>query len=156
MITLEKSLKHLAWSNQKIFEYFSTSPSEVFSLRCNEGEWSIGGILTHLVGSSEWYRYCLSGQKWTNLEKISDSDGVKRYSDYLRVLDEFLISESMKNDQLLQIEDESGSFETSKSLILSQAIVHAAEHKGQIASVLKQHGYFLDLDSLDLWHFEER
>jgi hypothetical protein len=31
--------------------------------------------------------------------------------------------------------------------------MHAAEHKGQISTILKQKGSHLDLDALDLWQF---
>jgi hypothetical protein len=60
MISLELSLKHLAWSNQKFFTMFLDLPDEVFGLKASEGEWPVGKILTHFAGSGEWYSYCLS------------------------------------------------------------------------------------------------
>ena len=48
MISLETSLKHLAWSNQKFFSYFGDMPDEVFGLRAAAGEWSVGKFLLTL------------------------------------------------------------------------------------------------------------
>jgi len=31
--------------------------------------------------------------------------------------------------------------------------LHAAEHKGQIAAIMKQHGQHFDLDFLDVWNY---
>ena len=42
MISLDTSLRHLAWSNQKFFESFLGQPDEVFGLKAANGEWPIG------------------------------------------------------------------------------------------------------------------
>ena len=48
MISTEVSLKHMAWSNQLIFEEVSKLPEEIYGLKAAEGEWPVGKILTHL------------------------------------------------------------------------------------------------------------
>ncbi|MFZ4108116.1 MAG: hypothetical protein ACOYK4_03840 [Candidatus Planktophila sp.] len=48
MITLEISLRHLAWSNQKFFTLFDEMPEKVFSLRSADNEWTVGEIATIL------------------------------------------------------------------------------------------------------------
>jgi uncharacterized damage-inducible protein DinB len=153
MISLETSLKHLAWSNQKFFSYFGDKSQEVFGLRAADGEWSIGRILTHLVGSSEWYRYCLTGEKWTDLKRITNGEIAFEYLPIIEKLDSVLINNLSKPDEALIIEGDGEIIHASRSLILSQAVMHAAEHKGQIAAILKQHGHHIDLDSLDVWAF---
>jgi hypothetical protein len=59
----------------------------------------------------------------------------------------------LSSDKDLEIEGENGIIHATVSLILSQAVMHAAEHKGQIAAIMKQHGHHVDLDSLDVWSF---
>jgi uncharacterized damage-inducible protein DinB len=61
--------------------------------------------------------------------------------------------EVVKPDEKLEIEGEDGIIHATRSLILSQAVMHAAEHKGQIAAILKQHEHHIDLDALDVWSY---
>lgn len=154
MIALETSLKHLAWSNQKFFALFGYMPNDVFGLRSTEGEWPVGQLLTHLAGSGEWYRYCLTGEKWTDLKPITSGAIALNYLPIIAELDAVLIRELEKPDGKLEIEGEDGIIHATRSLILAQAVMHAAEHKGQIASILKQHGHHIDLDSLDVWSWQ--
>ena len=68
-------------------------------------------------------------------------------------LDSVLLNFCTDADKELEIEGENGIIHATVSLILSQAVMHAAEHKGQIAAIMKQHGQHIDLDSLDVWSF---
>lgn len=153
MISLETSLKHLAWSNQQFFTLFGPMPDEIFGLRAAEGEWPVGKLLTHLAGSGEWYRYCLTGGKWTDLKRITNGEIALEYLSTIAELDAVLLEELSKPDELLEVESEEGIIHPTRSLILSQAVMHAAEHKGQIAAILKQHGHHIDLDALDVWSY---
>jgi len=152
-ISLELSLKHLAWSNQKFFSYFGEMPDEVFGLRAAEGEWPVGQILTHFAGSGEWYSYCLSGAQWSDLKPITSGAIALEYLPIMATLDAHLLENLSLPDDKLEIEGEDGIIHASRSLILSQAIMHSAEHKGQIAAIMKQHGRHIDLDALDVWSF---
>lgn len=129
-------------------------PNDVFGLRSTEGEWPVGQLLTHLAGSGEWYRYCLTGEKWTDLKPITSGAIALNYLPIIAELDAVLIRELEKPDGKLEIEGEDGIIHATRSLILAQAVMHAAEHKGQIASILKQHGHHIDLDSLDVWSWQ--
>jgi len=153
MISLETSLQHLAWSNQKFFGYFTQLPAEVFGLTAAEGEWPVGRILTHLAGSGQWYRYCLTGIDWTDLKPITDAQVAAEYLAIIADLDAVLLANLALADELVTFEDETGPMSAPRSLILAQAVMHAAEHKGQIATILKQHGHHVDLDALDVWSF---
>ena len=153
MISLETSLRHLAWSNQKFFTLFNDQPDEVFGLKAADGEWPIGQLLTHLAGSGEWYRYCLNGVMWTDLKPVVNGSVAKEYLGIMAELDTVLLEYCKQPDKALEIEGENGIIHATTSLILSQAVMHAAEHKGQIAAIMKQHGHHLDLDPLDVWSF---
>jgi len=153
MISLETSLQHMAWSNQKVFAQFAGMPDVVFGLRTAEGEWPVGQLLTHLAGSAQWYRYCLTGAMWTDLKPITNGAVAAEYLGIMAELDQLLVDQANLSDEDLVIEADGETIHATRSLILSQAIVHAAEHKGQIATILKQHGHHLDLDYLDVWVF---
>jgi uncharacterized damage-inducible protein DinB len=152
-ISLELSLRHLAWSNQKFFGYFGSQPDEVFGLRAAEGEWPVGKILTHFAGSGEWYSYCLSSTQWTDLKPITSGSIALEYLPIMAKLDAHLLQNLSLPDDKLEIEGEDGIIHATRSLILSQAVMHSAEHKGQIAAIMKQHGHHIDLDALDVWSY---
>jgi uncharacterized damage-inducible protein DinB len=154
MISITKSLEHMAWSNQQIFAELSKLPEDVYGLRAAEGEWPLGRIATHLLGSGEWYRYILTGRKWTEITAIRTHEILKESALYLAALDQVLIDQSKLADEIIQFQNENGEDKTTRSLILAQAVMHSAEHKGQLATILKMHGYFLDLDRFDVWSFE--
>jgi uncharacterized damage-inducible protein DinB len=153
MINLELSLRHLAWSNQKFFSYFGNLPDEVFGFRAADDEWPIGKILTHFAGSGQWYRYCLNGEKWSDLKPVTSGAIALEYLPIMATLDSKLIENLSLPDNKLEIQGEDGIIHATRSLILSQAVMHSAEHKGQIAAIMKQHGYHIDLDALDIWSF---
>jgi uncharacterized damage-inducible protein DinB len=153
MISLETSLRHLAWSNQKFFTLFLDQPDQVFGLTAAEGEWPIGELLTHLAGSGEWYRYCLNGTTWIDLKPVVNGSVVKEYLAIMAELDAVLLEYVDSLDKDLEVEGEDGIIHATVSLILSQAVMHAAEHKGQIAAIMKQHGHHINLDGLDVWSF---
>jgi len=153
MISHELSLQHMAWSNQAVLDFFGSQGDDVFGLRAAEGEWPIGRLLTHLIGSAEWYRYCLSGEKWSDLKPIKSGAIALEYRSYAGELDASLIAQAALPDEELVIDAEGETIYATRSLILSQAPAHAAEHKGQIAAIMKQHGLHFDLDSLDVWNY---
>ena len=156
MISITKSLEHMAWSNQQIFKALSELPEEIYGLRAAEGEWPLGRIATHLLGSGEWYRYILTGEKWTDLKSIRDHQILLDSAQHLANLDQILIEQSKLEDEIIEFQNENGLDRTTRSMVLSQAVMHAAEHKGQMATVLKMHGFLLDLDRFDLWSFESK
>ena len=153
MISLELSLKHLAWSNQKFFALFKDMPNEVFGFKAADGEWPVGQILTHFAGSGEWYSYCLSGAQWSDLKPVTSGAIATEYLPIMAKLDGHLLENLSLPDDVLDVDSEEGIIHPTRSLILSQAVMHSAEHKGQIAAIMKQHGYHIDLDALDVWSY---
>ena len=153
MISLELSLKHLAWSNQKFFALFKDMPNEVFGFKAADGEWPVGQILTHFAGSGEWYSYCLSGAQWSELKPVTSGAIATEYLPIMAKLDGHLLENLSLPDDVLDVDSEEGIIHPTRSLILSQAVMHSAEHKGQIAAIMKQHGHHIDLDALDVWSY---
>ena len=108
MITLEKALRHMAWSNQNIIKEISKIPDDIYSLRAAVGECSK-----------------------TLIEAASQSDAEIAFTN-----------------------DEGGLELTTRSMVLTQAVTHTAEHKGQLATTLRVNDFHLDLDKFDLWNFK--
>jgi len=108
MISLEVALKHMAWSNQKVFHEISELPSDIYQLRAAEGEWPIGQLLTHLIGAAEWYRYCLTLEPWGDVVPINNHEILKLEAGKLAQLDHLLINQAQLDDDLMTFEDENG------------------------------------------------
>jgi uncharacterized damage-inducible protein DinB len=90
---------------------------------------------------------------WTDLKPITTAAIALEYLPIMASLDATLLENLPMADDRLEIEGENGIIHATRSLILSQAVMHSAEHKGQIATILKQHGRHIDLDALDIWSF---
>ncbi|MEY2634534.1 MAG: hypothetical protein RIS75_474 [Actinomycetota bacterium] len=153
MISLEASLRHMAWSNQKFLEFFTSVPTSVFALQASSEEWNIGRLLQHLLDSAEWYRYCLLGGELRSFQPITSASDAKDCMSIIAVLDQILIDNLQFDDEVLDIRENGNVFQASRALILTQAGMHASEHKGQIATILKANGFHLDLDELDVWSY---
>ena len=153
MISLALSLRHMAWSNQKFFGYFTELPDEVFGLSAAEGEWPVGQLLTHFAGSGQWYRYCLGGADWSELTPVTTGAIARQYLEIMAELDAFLLEHVDRQDEALVIDGEDGPINATRSLILSQAVMHSAEHKGQIAEIMRANGWEIALDPLDVWSY---
>lgn len=151
MISISKSLKTMQWANQCLFDDVSKLPEVIYRLAAAEGEWNIGKLLSHLIGAAEWYRFCLTGVPYGNPEEIIDSEMLLKSRDYLNDIDQSMIDESHKDDEILTFANNLGQKNSYRSTILSQAVMHTAQHWGQIAAILKQHGHHLDLDEYDVW-----
>ena len=140
----------MQWANQGLFEDVSKLPTEIYSLAAAAGEWPIGRLLTHFMGAAEWYRFCLTGTPYGNPEQITNSEILLHSKTYLNELDQCMIIESLKEDEVLTFANEVGQKDSYRSTILGQAVMHTAQHWGQIAAILKQYGHHLDLDKYDV------
>ena len=107
----------------------------------------------HLVGSAEWFNLCLTATPWSDLLPAQTMADVRKFKSQLGDLGAVLSTQVTMDDELLTINVEDEKILAHRSMILSQAIMHTAEHKGQIATILKANGLHIDLDVLDLWHF---
>jgi uncharacterized damage-inducible protein DinB len=110
-------------------------------------------VLSHIANSEAWFRYCLIGEDWSNFQEITHGSMIQDFLKIFTELDSVLFSEVAQPDAVLEIKTGEEVIRATRSLLLSQAVMHATEHKGQIAAILKQHGHHIDLDDLDLWNF---
>lgn len=156
MITCERSLRHLAWGDARLFGQLAALPGEALLARYGPDASTVGDLARHIVGGAEWYAYCLAGEPWTDLAVPDSPDGVRALAARLAHVDAILVEQGKLPDERVSFEDEDGPRSAWRSTILSQACLHAIEHRAQIACALEVNGYpRIDLDSYDLWAFEE-
>jgi uncharacterized damage-inducible protein DinB len=157
MITIEKSIKHMAWSNQEIFSALTKLPQDIYPLTAAEGEWNVGRILRHFIVAAEWYCFLLAGRAWTDVPAVAHAEDLERARMALGELDLLLIAAVSDDDAEIAYQDDDGNEKrTTRSMVLAQAVAHTAEHKGQLATILKVHGIDFNLDQYDLWSYEAR
>jgi len=139
------------WCFQSKCRGHEIAGSLIFFFQAEDGirDRDVTGVQT----CGEWYRYCLGGGRWTDLKPITSGSIALEYLPIMASLDGSLLENLSLPDEKLEIQGEDGIIHATRSLILSQAVMHSAEHKGQIAAIMKQHGFHIDLDALDVWSF---
>lgn len=154
MTEMTRSLRHLAWTDDKLFAELAALPPDALDARYAPSAWPVGQIAMHIVGGAEWYCYCLAGRPWTDLTPPKDAADLQRLRQRLADLDAVLIAQAGLPDELVEFEDEDGPRTALRSTILAQACMHAAEHRAQIACALEVNGSVgITLDDYDVWAF---
>ena len=156
-ISLERSLRHMAWANQKVYQAVSTLPDEALGSYIVNPEWTAGQICSHIAGGATWYVFRLEIEDWIDIPEVKSSADVKKVAALLHDLDSKLISVAGQEDRELTYTDDDGKVIVRWfSTILSQAIHHATEHRAQLIDALEYKGYkAINLDDIDLWAFDE-
>ena len=90
---------------------------------------------------------------WEDAIPIKNHEILKSEAKRLAKLDEIIVAQSNRTDELCTYTDESGETSAPLSVILAQAVNHTAEHRAQLSTILKMHGFHLDLDDKDLWAY---
>jgi len=153
--TTNRLLRHMAWANQRVYDAVQQLPDKALGAFIANEEWTAGRILHHIVASSDWYVYCLTGEPWRDIkmpQTMSDLDVLKKQ---LAEFDAKISSQSELPDEYLTIIEGDKSFQNVRSTIMAEAIYHAAEHRTQLVDALEARGLLpIALDDLDLWKFE--
>ena len=154
MISLDMSLRHMAWADTKLFSALQELPESALKSSYASPEWSVAHIAMHMLQGAEWYCFILTGSKWTELREPESAADVAEMSAYLQRMYETLIEQSTLPDEMVDFEDEDGMNSKPRSMVLAQAIYHSIEHRTQIAIALETNGNrAIDLDTYDLWNF---
>ena len=150
-----RGIRHLGWADERFFTTLGDLPDGAFAVSYAPGTMPVGQLAAHIVGGAEWYRYCLTGELWTDLQPATTGAEVLALRDHLRGLDATLMAEASAPDAPVTFRDEEGERTVLRSTLLLQAIVHSTEHRAQISSALAANGVTgPSLDDLDLWAFE--
>ena len=154
MIDLTYSLKHMAWANEKLFTELASLPAECLNATYGPANWTVAHIAAHIVGGNEWYRHLLTGAEEKNCEPPKSAEEVIALRDYLKTFDAMYLIEASKPDSLITFDGYTKNEQTSREMVLHQAVYHATEHRAHIATAIEVQGIAkIDLDSYDLWSY---
>ena len=59
MTDMTRALRHLAWTNDKLFTELAALPPEALDACYAPDAWPVGQLAVHIVGGAEWYCYSL-------------------------------------------------------------------------------------------------
>ena len=155
MIELTRALRHLQWADDRFFAALAALPDAAMAARYSPEAWPVDRLAVHIVEGAQWYRFCLNGTPWTGPHSAASPADREALWGQLRDLDAVLLAEASASDGEVCFADEDGPRTVMRSTLLTQACIHAAEHRAQIACALEAAGAGrIDLDALDLWAFE--
>lgn len=154
MVEMTTALRHLRWADDLLFEQMATLPSEALDATYGPKDWTVSHLARHMVGSAEWFCFCLTGIPWTDLVLPRNPADLDALRQRLRALNDVLLTEASKADEEVHFEDEDGTRSAMRSIVLAQACYHSTEHRTQIACALEVSGIpGITLDDYDLWAF---
>jgi uncharacterized damage-inducible protein DinB len=146
---------HSAWADNLLFEKLQECPEAALGWHYADPQWPITRIAMHIVEGAEWYRYVLSGKKWTEFDYPKTWGDLEVLRIKLAGTYQDLLAELDQSDELIVFEDENGPREAMRSTVLNQVAYHATEHRAQIFVALQINGYDkISADDFDVWAYE--
>ena len=151
---MEKTLAHMAWANQKVYQACESLPPEALESFIVNPEWNVAKILQHIVSGADWFVFCLGIADWNDIPTPTSSSEIGELAILLKKLDAQIFSAFLLEDELLTFQEDNEEITAPRSLLLSQAVHHATEHRAQLIDALESRGYnAINLDSIDLWGY---
>lgn len=150
--------RHMVWSNESLFKAIQLQPIEALQAYISDPEWNVARILRHLVGTMDWFYFCLTSTSDTSERK---AEMPKSMSDVAELLTRLKTMEALIAVELdhpegwVTITEDGQDWQHLRSTILAQTIYHCAEHRTQIVDALDSQGFrSITLDDLTFWDFE--
>ena len=156
-ISINRSLRHMAWANQAVFHEVSKLPVAALDVYLSNPKWTVKEILHHICDGATWYLHRLEIEHWQEIPEVNSASDVVKLGELIAEFDQKLISASNQDDRELtyKFEDKDKTVVRWFSTILTQAVHHATEHRAQLVDALDFHSYrTINLDNLDLWGFD--
>jgi uncharacterized damage-inducible protein DinB len=146
---------HSAWADNLLFEKLQECPEAALGWHYADPQWPITRIAMHIVEGAEWYRYVLSGKKWTEFEYPKTWNDLEVLRIKLAETYQDVFTEIDQADELIVFEDENGPRQAMRSTVLNQIPYHSTEHRAQIFVALQINGYNnISADDFDVWAYE--
>jgi len=129
-ISIERALRHMAWSNQKVYEAVEKLPEDSLKSFVVNEEWTAYEILFHICSSAGFYVYRLGiGERPADIQEPAK---ISTLRELLSIHDKNLISAASQEDREIDFDREGKVIRRWASTILTQAVHHATEHRAQL------------------------
>ena len=155
--TLTTLFSHNLWANLRLLERCSALSSEQLAATISGTYGSIRDTLQHIVIAERLYFSLIStGQRYDRPEDAPPLT-LAEMVESVRTTGAGLIewAPKVQADDMAQDDEDGTPYDLPKTIILTQAINHATEHRAQIMAILTQLG--IQPPELDGWtYFDER
>ena len=152
---LKTGLLHTAWADNLLFEKLAQCPEEILGWHYADPEWPITRIAAHIVDGAEWYKYVLTGIRWTDVKYAQAIGELEPLRVQLAQVHQIFLAQLYLPDELIEFEDENGLRKVMRSTVLNQIAYHSTEHRAQIFVALQINGYTkISADDFDVWAWE--
>ncbi len=149
------SLQHMRWANQELLRKLAELPDECLALHANHDDWNVARIAHHLVAVSGRLHARIAGQPVLPDPTMPETmEDIPVLAHFAYKNDVALIDDAQQPDSISTFTIFNREISQPRSLVLTQAIHHAQEHRVQIVGILASHGHHeINLDELSLWYF---
>lgn len=155
MIPLRPALEQVAWADDRFFAFLETLPDAAWRAKAAPDEWDVAGLTFHLVASADWFGYQLGGPLRFTRDP-SSLDEVKALRPVWRDVDAYLVAQADEEDSTVTFEEDGQVHEVRRSTVLTEVILHAVEHRAQVAAALKAGGFpSPELQDFSVWPFAQ-
>ena len=154
MISIENSIRHMAWANHRMLTEVASLPTDCLQATYGPKDWTVARIAMHMAGSNEWFRFILTGQEWTDLQVPTTAAELLKMRDYIDSFTEVFLAQAALADDGMAFEDETGPHIAPRSIVLAQAVYHSTEHRTHMATAIEVQGISkINLDDYDVWGY---
>ena len=155
--TLTTLFSHNLWANLRLIDRCATLSSEQLNATISGAYGSIRDTLQHIATSEQSYFSRISTGQPRRRSEVEPPLTIAEMTESLRTTGSGLIewASKVQADDTVQLDWEGILRDVPKTIILTQVINHATEHRAQIMAILTQLG--IQPPELDGWtYFDER
>jgi uncharacterized damage-inducible protein DinB len=153
---LAELLHHHLWANLRLLDTCATLDPEQLEASAPGTYGTIRATLEHLVNAEQGYLMRLTGRQPERRFKAGDNPSIAELSEQARQSGEALLALAgeMRSTDIVEAEWEGQRWQFPASVMLVQAINHAAEHRTNVTTILAQLGInFPAEDFIDGWAY---
>ena len=156
MGTLTTLFSHNLWANMQLLEVCAKLTDEQLDSTLDGTFGSIRDTLQHIARAEQAYFSRVSTGKLYNRPKDAPPMTIAEISESLRFSGEGFINRAteVKADETVKIDWDGEPRDVPKTILLTQAINHATEHRSQIMTILTQLG--IQPPDLDGWTYFDK
>lgn len=156
--TLEQLFKHMAWANQELLTHLKQLPESALTITQVQSQWSVGEMVTHIIGATRGYLARLEGQERpTPLEPATSHADLETLTAIASDVDARMLTQAANGEGNVSFVFDGQQITRKRVTLLAQTIHHATEHRAHIADALAAAGHdVVDLDEMDLWSYGEK
>jgi uncharacterized damage-inducible protein DinB len=150
----------MRWANNSMITALENLDPAVLAHFAHDPEYTVGYLVAHIAKGGDWYRHIIARTPFEDIRTPSTRNELEALKNLIYELDSFAVDASLleESEHVVPNEDPTDSKIVTKSrtMVISQAIHHATEHRAQLVDTLNRHNIFdINCDRYDLWSYDD-